>query len=63
MASRSRLKSGQLNYENPDSKGVFTCIVVRDGVFHNLSEDQRLDLIKILQAQGEKEIDLREMFE
>ena len=44
-----KLKSGQINYENTEQKGAYSCIVIRDGVFHNLSESQRLDLISILQ--------------
>ena len=60
-----KLKSGQINYESQENKGAFACIVIRDGVFHNLSEEQRLDLIKILQSQGTEtkpDVDLEDMF-
>jgi len=62
--ARYKLKSGQINYENQDSKGAFQCIIIRDGVFHNLSEEQRLDLIRILQdhAPDAPNVDLEDMF-
>lgn len=64
MALRSKLKSGQINYESLDNKGAFSCIVIRDGVFHNLTEDLRLDLIKQLQNAAPKQevIDIDDMF-
>lgn len=64
MALRSKLKSGQINYESLDNKGAFNCIVIRDGVFHNLTEDLRLDLIKQLQNAAPKQevIDIDDMF-
>lgn len=59
-----KLKSGQINYESQENKGAYSCIVIRDGVFHNLSEDLRLDLIKHLQNAGQKQepIDIDDMF-
>lgn len=70
MVAKYRLKSGQINYESQESKGAFACIVIRDGVFHNLSEDQRLDLIRILEdyapdapsARKKQTVDLEDMF-
>jgi len=65
MALKSKLKSGQINYESLTDRGAFSCIVIRDGVFHNLSEEQRLDLIKILQSQApnaKPDVDLEDMF-
>lgn len=63
---RYRLKSGQINYESTDTAGVYSCIVIRDGIFHNLSEDQRIDLIKQLENLAPKKeqvlIDLEDMF-
>lgn len=65
---RYKLKSGQINYESLDNRGAFSCIVIRDGVIHNMTEDVRLDLIKILQSYAPKEksnketVDLESMF-
>ena len=61
-----RLKSGQINYESVSERGAYYCVVIRDGAFHNLSEDQRLDLIKHLENAAPKKddglIDLEDMF-
>lgn len=64
MALDSKLKSGQINYESLNNKGAFSCIVIRDGVFHNMTEDIRLDLIKQLQNAAPKQevIDIDDMF-
>ncbi len=63
---RYKLKSGQINYESLDNQGAYSCIVIRDGVFHNLSEDQRLDLINHLESLAAPNeqitIDLDDMF-
>ena len=64
MATKYKLKSGQINYESQENKGAYSCVVIRDGVFHNLSEEIRLDLIKQLQNAGQKQetIDIDDMF-
>lgn len=63
MSMGYKLKSGQINYESDVDRGAYSCIVIRDGVFHNLSEEMRLDLISRLQAAGKKEaIDFDDMF-
>lgn len=65
MSIKYKLKSGQINYEDENQPGCYSCIVIREGVFHNLLEEQRLDLIKILQSQGTEpklDIDLDDMF-
>lgn len=64
MATKYKLKSGQINYESQENKGAYSCIVIRDGVFHNLSEEIRLDLIKQLENAGKKQepIDIEDMF-
>lgn len=64
MALRHKLKSGQINYESLENRGSYSCIVIKDGVFHNLSEDIRLDLIKQLQNAGQRQevIDIDDMF-
>lgn len=65
MVTKSKLKSGQINYESLTNPGAFSCIIIRNGVFYNLSEEQRLDLIKILESQAsvvKPDIDLEDMF-
>lgn len=64
MALRYKLKSGQINYQSLENPGSYACIVIKDGVFHNLSEDIRLDLIKQLQNAAPKQetVDLDSMF-
>lgn len=64
MSTKYKLKSGQINYESQENKGAYCCVVIRDGVFHNLSEEIRLDLIKQLQNAGQKQeaIDIDDMF-
>jgi hypothetical protein len=65
---RYKLKSGQINYESTENRGAFQCIVIRDGVIYNMTEEARLDLIKTLQsyapkASSNKEtVDLEDMF-
>ena len=65
---KTKLWSGQINYKCLDNTSAYCCIVIRDGVFHNLSEDQRLDLIKHLESLGKKssipanKVDLEDMF-
>lgn len=68
MALRHKLKSGQINYESMETAGAYSCIVIRGGEFHNLSEDIRLDLISRLQSLAPsaekpvKTVDLEDMF-
>lgn len=66
MALKYRLKSGQINYESLDNKGAYSCIVIRDGVIHNMSEDMRLDLIRVLESYAPNKqqpvVDLEDMF-
>lgn len=68
MALKYRLKSGQINYESLENKGAYSCIVIRDGVIHNMTEDVRLDLIRVLESyapntqQAKPSVDLEDMF-
>lgn len=68
MSLNHKLKSGQINYESLKNKGAYSCIVIRDGVIHNMSEDIRLDLIRVLESyapntkQPTKTVDLEDMF-
>lgn len=59
-----KLKSGQINYESLENQGAYHCVVIRDGVFYNLKEDQRLDLIHHLMslAPSQETVDLEDMF-
>ena len=50
MSDEYKLKSGQINFENQGNIGAFTCVVIRDGRFHNLTSELRMQLVKILQA-------------
>jgi hypothetical protein len=43
-----KLKSGQINFENTAHAGSFACVVIKDGVFHNLSDEMREQLITAL---------------
>jgi len=65
--SSHRLKSGQINFENTGYSGSYACVVIRDGVFHNLTGDLKQILIKALNgpdtAQAESETtNLEDMF-
>jgi hypothetical protein len=67
MIKEYKLKSGQINFESLTNKGAYACIVIRDGVFHNMTDEQRLELIHILQNNNphikqKEEVDLDDMF-
>lgn len=44
------LKSGQINFENLDNRGAYACVVIKNGEFHNLTDELRDMLIKKLQS-------------
>lgn len=48
-SARYKLKTGQINFESLDNPGAYACVVIKNGVFHNLSDPLRQILIKALQ--------------
>ena len=50
MSTNYRLKSGQINFENTQHSGSYSCVVIKDGVFYNMTEDLRQMLLSALQA-------------
>lgn len=69
MVKGRTLTSGQINYQDDDNKAAYICIVIKDGVFHNMTEEIRLDLIERLSPLVKKDltitqqpIDLEDMF-
>ena len=44
-----KLKSGQINFENLDNPGAYSCVVIKNGEFHNLTDDLRRLLLNALQ--------------
>lgn len=63
MSERYTLKSGQINFENNSQKGSYSCVVIKDGVFHNLNDDHRRQLLKALNAPQRAETnELEDMF-
>lgn len=63
MVKDKTLTSGQINYQHDDNKVAYTVITIKNGEFHNMTEDIRLDLIKRLQQNTKQTIDLEDMFE
>lgn len=59
--SEYKLKTGQINFESQVNPGAFVCVVIRDGKFHNLTNDIRQQLIDLLQEEPQ-EINLEDMF-
>lgn len=43
------LKTGQINFENTNNRGAYACIVIKNGVFHNMTEPLRELLLEALQ--------------
>jgi hypothetical protein len=63
MSARYKLKTGQINFESLDNPGAYSCIVIKDGQFYNLSEDLRQMLIeKLQQPQRAETTSLEDMF-
>ncbi len=65
MSKGYKLWSGQINYKSLDDKGAYACIIIRDGIFHNLTEEQRIDMIRQLELLApvkQENIDLEDMF-
>lgn len=65
MLTNRVLTSGQINYQSTENKGAYSCVVIKNGQFFNMTEDIRQDLIKRLQdfsPVAEQPIDLEDMF-
>jgi hypothetical protein len=65
MVTDRTLTSGQINYQDNDNKAAYTVIVIKNGEFHNMSEEIRLDLIERLQKSApivQQPVDLEDMF-
>lgn len=63
MSARYKLKSGQINFESLGNANAYSCVVIKNGEFHNLTEDLRLMLIDALQSPKRAETTtLEDMF-
>lgn len=60
--SKHKLKSGQINFENQDHPGAFSCVVIKNGVFHNITDEFKDVLIKALQEPEKEIISIDDMF-
>lgn len=49
VSENYELKSGQINFENVSNRGSYSCVVIKNGVFHNLTDQHRKQLIEALQ--------------
>jgi hypothetical protein len=57
------LRSGQINFESNSNSGSHACVVIKNGEFHNLTQDLRQILLDALQVPEDKEvINLEDMF-
>lgn len=62
MRNNYVLSSGQINFKNTDQTSAYSCVVIKDGEFHNLTEPLREQLIKKLQSLSpEPEINFEDM--
>lgn len=50
MSARYRLKTGQINFESLDNPGAYSCVVIKNGEFFNLTDNLRDMLIDALQS-------------
>lgn len=59
-----KLKSGQINFENVNQPGAYSCVVIRDGQIHNLTDDLKKLLLNAINGENtQKEyVDLDSMF-
>lgn len=48
MKQKYELKTGQINFENVDNRDAYSCVVIKNGEFHNLTDDLRQLLIDAL---------------
>jgi len=55
------LVSGQINFRIDNDHNSHVCVVIKNGVFHNLNDDTRRLLIDALTVV-EEEIELNDMF-
>jgi hypothetical protein len=68
MLKDEKLTSGQINFQCQKQRNAYSCIVIKDGVFHNMSERHRLELIRILEnseqqpTKSKEDVDLESMF-
>lgn len=62
MKQQYKLKSGQINFENVNQPGAYSCVVIRDGEIHNMTDDLRQLLLAALNQKPEITVDLESMF-
>lgn len=51
MANEYLLKTGQINLASQSNPGSYYCVVIKNGEFHNLTEEIRQHLIEKLQPK------------
>ena len=50
MSDRYKLQSGQINFKSLDNTNSYSCIVIKDGVFYNMTDDLKKMLIAAINA-------------
>lgn len=60
--STHTLKSGQINFENNDNPGAFSCIVIKNGRFYNMKPEHKQMIIDAMNAPEEPTPTLEDMF-
>lgn len=59
MTDNYVLTSGQINFQSNNNKNAYSCVVIKNGVFYNMTDEHRELIIRAL---DKKEINLDDMF-
>lgn len=63
MSDKYKLASGQINFKSLDNSNSYSCIVIKDGVFYNMTDDLKKMLLAAINAPPRAETtDLEDMF-
>jgi hypothetical protein len=62
MSKNYRLKSGQINFESTVHSGSYSCVVIKDGKFFNLTDQLRSLLLEALNGPETEEMNIEDMF-
>lgn len=63
MIDHFKLQSGQINFKSLNNSNTYMCIVIKDGVFYNMTEELKTMLIAAINAHPRAETsNLEDMF-
>lgn len=62
MSDKYKLASGQINFKSLDNTNSYSCIVIKDGVFYNMTPDLKKILLDAINAPPRAETTVEDMF-